>query len=63
MGSTSDIIVWSALNEAGHSPETEADGGKFDVLLCIGHSDEGLSVAVLTGFTEDPDNPISITAK
>jgi len=58
--SDSDITDWLALSEAGHSPATEAAGGKVGAFLCIGHSGGGLSVAALIGFNEDPDNPISL---
>jgi len=60
--SVSIITGWLAPNDAGQSPETEAGGENVGVFLCTGHSGRGLSVDTLIGLTEDPDNPISVTA-
>jgi len=47
----------SVPNDAGHSPAAAA-GEIRGSFLCIGHSGGGLTVAALTDFTEEPDNPI-----
>jgi len=46
------------MNDAGHSLDTAADVEKSGDFLCIGHSGTELSVGVLTGVIEEPDNPI-----